>query len=70
MGTKNRLHRPVDELPESELEPLLRALRSAPEDDEPETPEEAAAVQTARKEVDRGETVPWEDVRRRLVEGP
>lgn len=85
MSTKNRLHQLVDELPESEvpaaerfleylrdrgLEPLVRALLSAPEDDEPETPEEAAAVQIAREQVDRGETVPWEDVKRRLVGDP
>ncbi|MDI6773635.1 MAG: hypothetical protein QME77_13765 [bacterium] len=79
MTIREQLHRLVDELPESRAgaaEKLLRALKAgasidpvdlaltiAPEDDEPETPEEAAAVQEARGE---SETIPHDEVLRRL----
>jgi hypothetical protein len=53
--TKEAIHRLVDELPDYEAErllqtlsiedPVLRAIALAPIDDEPETAEEAAAVQ-------------------------
>lgn len=55
MTTKEAIHRLVDELPDYEAErllqtlsiedPVLRAIALAPIDDEPETAEEAAAVQ-------------------------
>lgn len=38
-------------------DPVLQALQDAPEDDELETPEEQAAVQEARDEIARGETL-------------
>lgn len=79
MTIREQLHRLVDELPESRAraaEKLLRALKAgasidpvdlalllAPEDDEPERPEEAAAVQEAREQV---ETIPHDEVLRRL----
>ena len=47
-------------------DPVLRALRNAPLDDEPETPEEAAAVQEAREQIKRGEVVKDADIRRML----
>jgi len=50
-------------------DPLLRALAAAPIDDEPETPEEAAAVQEAREELARGEFVTLEDLKRELLAG-
>lgn len=71
--TRDRLRSLVDELPESELhaaerflqylrqateEPFLHALGTAKLDDEPETPEEAAAVEIARQQAARGEVVP------------
>lgn len=81
-STKEQLHRLVDALPESELhaarrfleylrnmrsDPVLRALMEAPEDDEPETPEEAAAVKEAWQEYLRGEFHSWEQVREELA---
>lgn len=81
IGDKDELHRLVDELPVGEVQaarrfleylrdrggdPLLRALENAPEDDEPETPEEEAAVKHARESVKRGEVVSDEELRRRL----
>lgn len=82
---KEKLHRLIDDLPASELpaaerfleylrdrpgDPVLRALREAPEDDEPETPEEASAVQEAREDVAAGRLIPHEEARRRLLEAP
>lgn len=81
MTIKERLHQLIEELPDRELpaaqrfleylrncgDPVLRAFLEAPEDDEPETPEEAAAVQEALEELAKGETVPWDEARRRLL---
>ncbi len=81
MTTREMLHRLVDELPDSELQAarrmlnylrltgddrLLETLLEAPFDDEPETPEEAAAVAEAWEAVRRGEVVPLDEVRREL----
>jgi hypothetical protein len=70
MTTKYRLHELVDALPEHEWseaerllaalvtdDPVLRAVRLAPLDDEEETEDERAAVQEARAERDRGELI-------------
>ena len=69
MTGRNRLHRLVDNLPESQLEsaerflqylrlsatdPVLHALLTAPEDDEPESDEEREAVAEAREDVKKG----------------
>ncbi|MEJ7812312.1 MAG: hypothetical protein WKG32_18015 [Gemmatimonadaceae bacterium] len=83
MTTKERVHRLVDMLPARELEtaarvleglaalsvsdPVARALALAPEDDEPETDEERAAVAEARAEMQRGGVIPHADVRRELL---
>ena len=78
--TKDALHRLIDAPPESQLdtawrllEPLraeddlvLRTFLEAPEDDEPETPEEAAAVQEAREALARGEVFTLDEVQRDL----
>ncbi|MBI2938965.1 MAG: hypothetical protein HYY04_00890 [Chloroflexi bacterium] len=80
--TRKKLHRLVDELPADELraaeryleylrnmaDPLVRALMEAPEDDEPLTHEEDAAVREAEEEIGRGEGIPWANVRRRLLQ--
>lgn len=81
MTTREALHRLIDAVPESELEsvrflleqrhrlhrdPFLLAPATAPDDDEPETPEEAAAVAEARKAIARGEVVTLDEVRREL----
>ena len=78
MTTKEALHRLVDKLPDAALpeaerylatlrdDPLALLLLTAPVDDEPETPEEAAAVQEAREAAARGEVVADEDLDREL----
>jgi hypothetical protein len=78
---KDEVRSLVDELPDDELpaarryleylrdlgsDPVLRAARHAPLDDEEETPEEAAAVQEAREALARGEVISDEDLRREL----
>jgi len=84
MTTKATLHQLIDELPESELtaaeryllfrremaDPVRRALLTAPWDDEPETEEEWKAVQEARAEMARGETIPDADLWKRLGHEP
>ncbi len=52
--------------PETLAWSLPRGLAEAPVDDEPETPEEAAAVQEGREALARGDVVSWEEVKRRL----
>jgi predicted transcriptional regulator len=71
--TKEALHRLVDELPETVLpeaerylaslrdDPVPRAFIEAPEDDEPLTPEEVAAIEEGKAEIARGEGIPWEE---------
>jgi hypothetical protein len=83
MTTKEWLHRLIDALPEPVLDkaedllrglqeraadPLIRALATAPEDDEPETKEERAAVIEARAAAARGKVEPWEKIRTELLQ--
>lgn len=75
MTAKEKLHSLVDELSESEAavaldllvarrdDALTQFLDNAPIDDEPTTPEEEAAVQEAREEIARGETVSMDEIR-------
>lgn len=83
MVTRNQVHHLVDQITEDDLpaaaryleylrdtgDPFLRALANAPIDDEPETPEEAAAVAEAKAVIARGEYDDLEDVRAKLL-GP
>jgi hypothetical protein len=65
MTTKEALHRLIDQLPEADAErllrtlqiedPVLRAIATAPVDDEPETDDERRGVREARAEAARGE---------------
>ena len=66
--TKERLHRLIDALPDSNLaaaeealasltDPVLRAFLEAPEDDEPLAPEDVAAIEQGKAEIERGELV-------------
>jgi hypothetical protein len=78
--TRETLHRLVDQLPDEEVDtaarvlaalgaaadPLLRSLLHAPDDDEPETPEERSAVAEAWAEHRRGEGSTTEELRREL----
>ena len=81
MTIQEQLHHLVDELPESELhtaqrfleylrdlnlDPVLRAFSNAPEDDEPLTAEDEAAIREAEEEFARGKGIPWEEARVRL----
>lgn len=80
-ATREALHDLVDELPRSEWEaaarylaylrdmadPVLRAFLEAPIDDEPLTPEEEEAIREGQEEIARGEGIPWEVVRDRLL---
>jgi hypothetical protein len=79
MTAKEKLRVVVEELSESEAEGALAyivsrrhdelgaLLDSAPVDDEPTTPEEEAAVQLAREELERGETVSLDEIRAELA---
>jgi len=44
-------------------DPVFRALRDAPPDDEPETPEEARKVAEAKRDIERGDVVSHAAVR-------
>ena len=76
MLTRDELHRLIDAIPDSELamvatalepliDPVMRALLTAPIDDEPETEEERTAVAEAKAELARGEFLTQEEVKRR-----
>lgn len=81
MTTKEVLRRLVDELPADELpaarrfleylrdrgDPVLRAFLDAPEDKEPLSPEEEAALAEAEAERRQGAGVPWAEVRRSIL---
>lgn len=71
MTIKEKLHRLVDELPKRELpaarrfleylraagsDPLIEAMRGAPDDDEPFTAADAAAVGAGERALARGRT--------------
>ncbi len=45
-------------------DPVLHALRNAPLDPEPLSPKERAALAAAHEELDRGEVVSWEEIKR------
>jgi hypothetical protein len=84
MTDKATLHPSIEELPESELlaaerflaylrdtaDPVRRALLNAPWDDEPQTDEERQAVQDAREELTRGDTISDADLWQRLGHDP
>ncbi len=44
-----------------EADPVLRAFMDAPEDDEPLTEEDLAAIAEGKADVERGDVVRWED---------
>jgi hypothetical protein len=76
--TREHLHRLVDELSEAEAEralvlirdghedPVITAFRDAPEDDEPLTAEDEAALAESRAELAAGvPTIPFEEIKRK-----
>jgi hypothetical protein len=79
MTTREQLHRMIDELPECDLhmaeilikwrhelrdDRMLVTLATAPLDDEPETPEEVAAVAEAYEDVAAGRLYSLEEIKR------
>ena len=74
MTTKEALHRLIDELPEDQaerlldgiLDPVLLARALAPIDDEPETADEAVAVAEGLADLERGDILTTEQLRREL----
>lgn len=81
MTERERLRALVDDIPETEVhaavryleylrfleeDPLLKALREAPPDDEPVTEEDRAALEEAWEDVRQGRLTPHEEVRRRM----
>ena len=70
---------PIERLPEHTLPeaerllssltgPFLQSLLNAPEDDEPLTDQDIEAIEQARADRDAGRLIPWEVVRRELLE--
>jgi hypothetical protein len=53
-------------VPHASEDPVLRSLMDAPEDDEPETPEEAAEMEAARAEIQAGEVLSTDELKRQL----
>lgn len=79
--TRERLHEMVelllgDRLQEAEtvltplLDPMGLALLNAPEDDEETTDEDIRALDEARADYERGETVSLDEVMRELSQAP
>jgi len=74
MTTKERFLRLADELSEPQMDdileyaarqhedPLLSAIANAPEDDEPLTPEEEAAIAEGQADIAAGRTVSLEEI--------
>jgi predicted transcriptional regulator len=77
MTTREKAHKLLDELPDSEIEPVVEflasrredpvsaAFRDAPEDDEPFTAEDKAAVNEAEEDFASGRTISHEDMLRK-----
>lgn len=77
---RKRIHQLVDRLPEEDLpaarrvleglqalgDPLLRALLEAPEEDEPISEEERAALREAEEDVRRGDILTHEEMKDEL----
>lgn len=82
MTVKERLHQLVEELPEGRAtlaaeralthlrdlaeDPVLQTLMSAPLDDEPITDDEMAAIEEGLADLERGDVVTDEELRREL----
>lgn len=77
---KERLHKLIDRIPEGEVhaaerfleylssvdDPVMRALMSAPEDDEPLTDEDREALEEGRRALAEGDVVSDEELRAEL----
>jgi len=80
--SRTEMHELIDSLSDEELlaakryveflrsdytDPLLWALDTAPEDDEPTTPEEEEGLAEAREDVRQGRTISLAEVKRRYL---
>lgn len=78
---REKMHRLVERIPETEVthalrylqyleeigeDPVRRALDNAPLDDEPETEEERAAVEEGKADLRAGRTLSTEELKREL----
>jgi len=85
MTTKERIHQLVDGLPDSEVhaalrfleylrletsDPVARALKRAPEDDEPLTEEDLADLEAAERDWQDGRFVSNDEAKRLLLQTP
>ncbi|HSK77499.1 MAG TPA: hypothetical protein VLQ45_13700 [Thermoanaerobaculia bacterium] len=78
MGRREALHQLIDDLPEQDLpiatrvlealratgDPVLRALLSAPIDDEPDNDDFDGGLSEARREAREGQTISHEEIKR------
>jgi hypothetical protein len=82
MAVRDEVRELLEAMPEEELlatqryieflrsgytDPVLWLLDTAPEDDEPTTPEEEEAVAESREQIRRGETISMEEIKRRYL---
>jgi hypothetical protein len=82
VSIKTELHRLVDELPDTEIipakrfleylrdtrhDPVLDSLLLAPDDDEPLTPADDAAIEEAKAAYRRGEYLSSDEAKRELL---
>ena len=66
--TREQLHEMIDALPSEQFDAAAHAIwaLTIPEDDEPTTAEDLAAIAEGRAEYRRGETVPHDEAMRQL----
>ncbi len=83
-AARRRLHDLVDELPPGEVrsasrylqflrdmtDPVLQAIRAAPEDEEPVTEEDMQAIEEGDRDARAGRLIPQGEAKRRLVGTP
>jgi hypothetical protein len=78
MIARSDLHSILDAIPEDRLsdaraalealaDPVLLVFLTAPEDDEPLTLEDVAAIEEGKADIARGDVIPYADVERRLL---
>jgi DNA-directed RNA polymerase subunit K/omega len=66
----SRAHARKQPAPSRDDDPVLRALREAASEPEPVSDDDREEIDEALGEVERGETLPHENVRRRLLGAP
>ena len=77
MTPRERAHKVLDAVPDDRLDealtalealedPVVAAFRDAPEDDEPLTPEEEAAITEANADIAAGRTISLEELKHEL----